>query len=66
MAKFKVDGKEYDTDNLDAKQKRVVALYQKSIEEESKAVMELELKRAARIEVGSKLKELVLDPPTKQ
>jgi len=44
----------------------VVALYQKAVEEESKAVMELELKRASRIEVGSKLRELVIDPPTKQ
>ena len=66
MAKFKIDDKEFDTDQLDAKQKRVVALYQKAVEEESKAVMELELKRASRIEVGSKLRELVIDPPTKQ
>jgi len=66
MAKFKIDDKEFDTDQLDAKQKRVVDLYQKAVEEESKAVMELELKRASRIEVGSKLRELVIDPPTKQ
>ena len=61
MAKFKVDDREFDTDNLDSKQKRIVALYQKAVEEESNAVMQLELKRASRIEVGAKLKELLLD-----
>lgn len=57
MAKFEIDGKEYNTDDLDERQKRIVALYQKSLRDENAALMELELKRAARIEVSRKLKE---------
>jgi hypothetical protein len=61
MATFKIDDKEYDTDNLDTTQKRVVGLYQKSLQDEGEALNALEIARAARIELGRKLRELVID-----
>tara|TARA_B100000902_G_C26917482_1_gene720006 strand:- start:155 stop:400 length:246 start_codon:yes stop_codon:yes gene_type:complete len=61
MANFKIDGVEYDTEKLDTKQKRVIALYQQSVKDEAEAVAKLELSRAARVEIGKKLKELVID-----
>lgn len=66
MAKFKIDDTEYDTDKLDNKQKRVIALYQKAVQEEAEAIASLEVKRAGRIEIGRKLKELVLEEPPKK
>ena len=56
MATFKIDNVEYDTDNLDTTQKRVVGLYQKSLQDEGEALNALEMARAARIEVRRKLK----------
>ena len=38
MATFKIDDVEYDTDNLDTTQKRVVGLYQKSLQDEGEAL----------------------------
>jgi len=61
MTTFKIDDKEFQTDNLSDIQKRVVALYQQSLKEEGEAIAVLELRRAARIEIGRKLKELVID-----
>ena len=61
MAKFKIDDQEYDTDALDNKQKRVIALYQKAVKDEAEAISSLEVARAARVELGRKLKELVID-----
>jgi len=61
MATFKIDDIEYDTDNLSDIQKRVVALYQQALREEGEAVANLELRRASRIELGRKLKELIID-----
>jgi hypothetical protein len=61
MATFKIDDIEYDTDNLDTTQKRVVGLYQKSLQDEGEALNSLEISRAARIELGRKLKELVIE-----
>lgn len=61
MAKFKIDDQEYDTDTLDNKQKRVIALYQKAVKDEAEAISSLEVARAARVELGRKLKELVID-----
>ncbi|MDA8600626.1 hypothetical protein N9L30_06340 [Burkholderiaceae bacterium] len=61
MAKFKIDGNEYESDDLTDVQKRVVALYQRAVSEEAEAVAGLEIARAARLEVGRKLKELVID-----
>ena len=61
MATFKIDDIEYDTDNLSDIQKRVVALYQQALREEGEAVANLELRRASRIELGKKLKELIID-----
>lgn len=66
MAKFKIDDTEYDTDKLDNKQKRVIALYQKAVQEEAEAIASLEVKRAGRIEIGRKLKELVIEEPPKK
>ena len=67
MAKFKIDDIEYDTDKLDNKQKRVIALYQRTVQEEAEAIASLEVKRAGRIEIGRKLKELVIEePPNKK
>ena len=66
MAKFKIDDIEYDTDKLDNKQKRVIALYQKAVQEEAEAIASLEVKRAGRIEIGRKLKELVIEEPPKK
>jgi hypothetical protein len=64
MAEFSIDGQTFDTDNLDQTQKRVIGLYQKCLQEESDAAASLEMKRAARIELGRKLKELVIDRET--
>ena len=61
MTTFKIDDIEYDTDNLSDIQKRVVALYQQALREEGEAVANLELRRASRIELGKKLKELIID-----
>jgi hypothetical protein len=61
MATFKIDDIEYDTDNLSVTQKRVVGLYQKALQDEGEALNSLEIARAARIELGRKLKELVID-----
>ena len=61
MAEFTIDGQTFDTDNLNQTQKRVIGLYQKCLQEESDAAANLEMKRAARIELGRKLKELVID-----
>jgi len=65
MATFKIDDVEYDTDNLSDIQKRVVALYQQALREEGEAVASLELRRASRIELGKKLKELIIDADKK-
>ena len=65
MATFKIDDVEYDTDKLDTTQKRVVGLYQKSLQEEGEALNNLEIARAARIELGRKLKELVIEKSKK-
>jgi len=61
MAKFTIDDNEYDSDNLTDVQKRVVALYQQALKEEGESIAALELKRAARVELGKKLKEMVID-----
>lgn len=61
MAKFKIDDREFDTDNLSSLQKRVVDLYQRALKDEAEAVATLELKRAARLEVAKKLKQEVLE-----
>ena len=61
MAKFTIDDKEYDTDNLTNVQKRIVGLYQEAVKRESTALTDLELARACRIELGKKLHEDVLD-----
>ncbi len=65
MATFKIDDVEYDTDNLSPVQTRVVGLYQKALKDEGDALNNLEVARAARIEIGRKLKELVIDVDTK-
>lgn len=64
MSKFKIDDVEYESDSLTDTQKRVVALYQRAAKEEAEAVATLELARASRLEVGRKLKELVINPGT--
>ena len=61
MSKFTIDDQEFDTDNLNDMQKRVVALYQQALKEEGEVIATLELRRAARVELGRKLKELVID-----
>ena len=61
MPKFKIDEIEYDTDDLSQVQTRVVGLYQKALRQESEALNDLEVARAARIEIGRKLKEMVID-----
>ena len=45
---------------MDATQKRVVALYQRALREEGDAAASLEIARAARIELGKKMQELVI------
>lgn len=66
MPEFTIDGKKFDTDKLDNTQKRVIALYQQSMKDEAEASASLEIKRAARIELGRKLKELVIEPQEKK
>ena len=61
MAKFKIDEKEYDTDDLDNRQKRIVDLYQRALREEAESIATVELRRAARVEVSKKLKEEIID-----
>ena len=61
MAEFTIDGNKYDTDKLDDTQKRVIALYQQALKDEAESVAKLEISRAARVELGRKLKELVID-----
>ena len=61
MPKFTIDDVEYDTDDLDTTQKRIIALYQKAVEQESQALVALELARACRIEVGRKVRSDVLN-----
>ena len=61
MAEFTIDGNVYDTEKLDDTQKRVIALYQQALKDESEAVARLEISRAARVELGRKLKELVIE-----
>jgi hypothetical protein len=61
MAEFTIDGTKYDTDKLDDKQKRVISLYQQALKDEGESVARLEISRAARIELGRKLKELVIE-----
>ncbi len=61
MSEFEIDGKTFDTENLDDKQKRIIGLYQKALKNEAEAIADLELARASRIEVGRKLKEDVID-----
>lgn len=61
MSEFEIDGKTFDTENLDDKQKRIISLYQKALKNEADIIAELELARAARIEVGRKLKDEVIE-----
>jgi hypothetical protein len=61
MAKFKIDEKQYDTDDLDNRQKRIVDLYQRALREEAEAIATVELRRAARVEVSKKLKVEVIN-----
>ena len=61
MAEFTIDGNKYDTDNLDDAQKRIISLYQRALKDEAESVANLEISRAARVELGRKLKELVID-----
>ena len=61
MSEFEIDGKTFDTEKLDDKQKRIIGLYQKALKNEAEAIADLELARASRIEVGRKLKEEVID-----
>ena len=60
MSEFTIDGQVYETDDLDTTQKRVVALYQRALREEGEAAASLEIARAARIELGKKMQELVI------
>ena len=61
MTEFNIDGNTFDTEKLDEKQKRIISLYQTALKEESEVVDKLEMTRAARIEIGRKLKELVIE-----
>lgn len=61
LAEFNIDGNTFDTEKLDEKQKRIISLYQTALKAESEAVDSLELSRASRIEIGRKLKELVIE-----
>lgn len=60
MSEFTIDGNVYETDDLDTTQKRVVALYQRALREEGEAAASLEIARAARVELGKKMQELVI------
>ena len=65
MATFKIDDVEYDTDNLSPVQTRVVGLYQKALKDEGDALNNLEV-ASCKIEIGRKLKELVIDTDLKK
>ena len=59
MATFKIDDVEYDT-IIWTQRKARGWLYQKSLQDEGSSNA-LEIARAARIELGRKLKDLVID-----
>ena len=61
MAKFKIDDIEYDTEKLDGAQKKSHRALPTSFEREADAVASLEISRAARIEIGNKMRDLVID-----
>ena len=61
MAKFTINDTEYVSDDLDNAQKRVISLYQKALKDEAESIASLEVARAARVEIGRKLQELVID-----
>ena len=61
MAKFTINDTEYDSDDLYNAQKRVISLYQKALKDEAESIASLEVARAARVEIGRKLQELVID-----
>ena len=65
MSEFTIDGQVYETDDLDTTQKRVVSLYQRALREEGEAAASLEIARAARVELGKKMQELVIKDPSK-
>ena len=54
MATFKIDDVEYDTENLDTTQKRVVGLYQKSLQDEGEALNQLRDRSSRENRIGQK------------
>ena len=63
MATIKIDGKDYDTDDLNATQKRLLGLYQLAIRDESETMAKVEIARAARIEITRRIKESFGESP---
>ena len=60
MAEITISGKKINTDELNDRQKRILALYQEAIKVEEEFVIKLELARAARQELQTKIdKEIV-------
>lgn len=65
MATIKIDGETYDTDAMTSMQKRLTALYQLALKEESEAMAKVDLARAARIEITRRVKEAFKKDETK-
>lgn len=63
MATIKIDGKSYDTDNLNATQKRLLGLYQIAMRDETETMAKVEVARAARIEITRRIKSAFGDTP---
>ena len=61
MSEFKIDDKTYDTEKLNDTQKRIIALYQQALREEAECLAKLEISRAARVELGRRLKSDVIE-----
>lgn len=57
MAQIKIDGIDYDTENLNATQKRLLGLYQSAMRDESETMAKVEIFRAARIEITRRIRD---------
>ena len=63
MPNITIDGKSYDTDKLNATQKRLLGLYQLAIRDEADFMAKVEVARAARIEITRRVKAAFNESP---
>lgn len=63
MSTITIDGKNYETDDLNATQKRLLGLYQMAMRDEADNMAKVEVARAARIEITRRVKVAFSDQP---